>query len=149
MKKNYKELKKEVLKENTSYKTLINNVCFELELNTRDNEDAFRIIYEITNYGVSGGLNGFIYYTETIKFFRKNKKSIQSLLENMAEYCGENVCTMIKGFSCISDEFTEIDIAKALYGNYKEKYITIYNGFAWFACEEVMRMFYELIEENK
>ena len=72
---------------------------------------------DVTNHGADGGFSSFIYHSDTVEFFRKNKKHIIMLAENMANDLGEDVTNMIKGFNCLKDyELTNSQIGKVLYG---------------------------------
>lgn len=124
---------KQVKNERPEYAKLIQAVWNSLD------ESDFENIYQ---YGISGGYGDFVYYYDTVKFWRTNRKQITALLEETAEQFGENVLDMIKGFRSSDAETNEI--ARCLYGNYSDNNdCTIYNAFAWFAAEEVVRWFCE------
>jgi len=99
---------------------------------------------DITNYGMSGGFSGWIYYDETTKFWQKNRTAIVELAENMAREFGIDVLTMVRNFNSIRGEYTESEIGKALYGRYSDDYITVYNVMSWFAAEEVARLYCDM-----
>lgn len=97
---------------------------------------------DVTNHGASGGFCGFVYYSDTIEFFRKNKKEIIELAEDMANDFGEDVTNMIKNFNCLKDyELSNSQIGKVLYGRFSDSgdNTNIMNALAWFALEEVAR----------
>ncbi len=102
------------------------------------------VLESVCNGGANGGFNGFIYYTDTIKFFKTNRILIQELAENVAEDLGEDSLSLIQTFNCLKDEkFAISEIAKVLYGNDKKSdaaYL-IMNTLSWFALEEVARSF--------
>lgn len=102
-------------------------------------EAFFESAGDVAQYGIGGGYGGFIYYVDTVAFFRKYKTEIVELAENVANEIGDNVAEMIAGFNCIKGEYKESDIGKALYGRYNSDYDTLYNALAWFAAEEVCR----------
>lgn len=125
---------KQAKAEHPEYSKLIGAVCRSL-----DKEDFFNVY----NHGISGGYGGFIYYSDTVKFWRANRQQIILLLEEEAEQFGMGVLEMIKGFRCVGDvELSEI--GHCLYGNFSHNRDTvIYNALAWFAAEEVVRWFCE------
>ena len=97
---------------------------------------------DVYNHGAIGGFCGFTYYSDTVTFFRKNKKEIVELAEDMANDLGEDVTNMIKGFNCLKDyELTNSQIGKVLYGRFSDSgdNSTIMNALSWFALEEVAR----------
>ncbi len=93
---------------------------------------------DIQNNGADGGFCGFIYYRDTLAFFRRNRTAIMEMTEQMADDLGEGMLKMIASFNCLrSDELTEDDIAKALYTSKGDDAACIQNAMAWFALEEV------------
>lgn len=97
---------------------------------------------DIQDNGADGGFCGFIYYRDTLAFFRRNRKAIMEMAEQMADDLGEGMLKMIAGFNCLrSDELTEDAIAKALYASKGDDMTSIQNAMAWFALEEVARSY--------
>ena len=93
--------------------------------------------------GADGGWNGFTWYSDTTAFFRRNRKAILELAEQMADDCGDSgMLAMIAGFNCLRQyKFSQDDIAKALYMSKGDDVTTIQNAMAWFALEEVARAY--------
>lgn len=106
---------------------------------------------DVVNHGASGGFPGFTYYHDTVAFFRKNKKEIIELAENLANDLGEDVTDMIKNFVCLKDyELSNSQIGKVLYGRFSDNgdNTTIMNALVWFALEEVARHEMDKEENN-
>lgn len=127
--------KKQVIKDNPEYKTLINAVISNIGIES---------VNDVNSHGISGGFSGFIYYSETHKFAIKHKQQIVALLEEMANQLGEEVVNMVANFgvfrNCPMDNQDKRDLYKYLsLGNPDQGAIT--NVMAWFAAEEVCRMF--------
>lgn len=92
----------------------------------------------------SDGYSGFIYYSETCKFWNDNKEAIIQNMHELADDLGEDLITMIKGFGNFkNDESVTYDtIGNALYGSYnEEENLYIYDTFAKYALEEVANRF--------
>ena len=125
-------------------KKLIKAVTKQLE-----GEESFQDIY---TSGIGGGFTGFIYYLDTIEFFRKNKTMIVKLAEDTAnELYEEGVLSMIKAFNCLKDDdLTLSQIGKVLYSKFSNTNdnTMIMNALSWFAAEEVARYVIEN-KENK
>lgn len=102
---------------------------------------------DIVNHGIDGGSHGFIYYTDTVSFFRRNRHEIMQMAEDMAKDFGQGVLEMIQNFKCMN-YFTLDEIAKAIYGSKGGGVDTVQNCMAWFAGEEVSRLYYDLLEEE-
>jgi RNA-binding protein YhbY len=129
-----------VLRENADRKELINAVMDNLDIEQ---------IEDINRHGIDGGFGNFIYYADTVKFYEQNKKEIISMAKDMASDMGENLLEMIGGFNCLKyydykkkrwiDEEGQEAIGKTIYGNEVDKVVA--NALAWFAAEEVCRMF--------
>lgn len=98
-------------------------------------------------YGAAAGFGGFIYYSETVKFWRKNKAKILRFAEDQADEIGQNVVDMVAGFKGIKDDFTAGEIAAALYGRFNDDYAQIYNIMAWYCLEEVA-FYYDIFKNS-
>ena len=95
---------------------------------------------DICNHGAAGGVTGFIYYTETESFTKKNHTLIMELLSEFADDMGINVLELLSGFTCFKD-MTDSEIFDGLMNPNSDDRTTIYNGLAWFALEEAARSF--------
>lgn len=99
--------------------------------------------------GAAGGFGGFIYYSETCTFWRRNRKIITERLNDLAFELGENTLQMVMSFGGIKDgDFSEDEVGRALYGRYNSDLDWIYNTFAWFALEEVANWYSDFEYEN-
>ena len=90
------------------------------------------------------GYPGFTWYTDTHEFAIKNRIEIVKMLEDMADQMGEDVVTMVKGFGVFQNCPADKQDLKDLYiylGGGKPEQGPITNVMAWFALEEVARMF--------
>lgn len=128
--------KAQVLKDNSQYKTLINAVIRDL--------GGTDYVEDVIRGGADAGFPGFTYYNDTHAFAMRYRKMIVSLLNEQADQLGEEVVTMVKGFGVFRNSPADSEDLQHLY-----KYIwggrpeqgTITNVMAWFALEEVCRMF--------
>jgi hypothetical protein len=130
----------QVTNERPEYKTLINAVIRKIGMNS---------VKDVNNHGIDGGFNGFIYYADTDKFFNRHKKIILQMAQEMASDMGQNLLEMIGGFNCIkyydykTQKWTDAEgqeaIGQTVYGRKVDDVVA--NALAWFAAEEVCRMF--------
>lgn len=130
--------KKTVLQQNPTYKTLINAVLREL-----GGTDS---VMDVVRHGANAGFAGFIYYSDTHKFAMRYRKLIVKILEDMADSLGEDVVAMVAGFGVFRGSPMDADDKKQLYkylGGGRNEQSAITNVMAWFALEEVCRMFDE------
>jgi len=129
---------KTVLSEHIEYSTLIRAVVCNVGKES---------ISDINSHGIDGGFGGFIYYTDTVKFFKAHKKAILSLLKALSEDVGEGLLELVAGFNCLSSAgkpiYTVDEIAEAIYTGRGDYAHIIQNALAWFAAEEVCRWFEE------
>jgi hypothetical protein len=128
--------KKQVLSDNSDYKTLINAVIREL--------GGLHYVEDINRHGIEGGFPGFTYYSDTHTFAMRYRKLIVKLLEEQAEQLGEEVVQMVSGFGFFRRNQMDNEDRKELYkylGGGRCEQSTITNLMAWFAAEEVCRMF--------
>ena len=107
--------------------------------------------YDIVNHGIDGGFGRFIYYSDTIPFYKRNKTEIIELVKDMANAYGESVIDFIATFRCLNGgaiqgkrEYTEDnelmnEIGRTIYGKLGEDDCLVANALAWFAAEETAR----------
>lgn len=95
---------------------------------------------DIVNHGIDGGFSGFIYYSDTVSFFKRNKDEIVELVKEMADDFGQSPIELVKSFNCLGKkEDWEAEIAECLYGRISADNLTVPNALAWFAAEEAAR----------
>lgn len=125
--------KKQVLLDNPEFKILINAVTSRIGLCS---------VEDVNNHGIDGGFNGFIYYSDTHAFAMRYRKQILSLANEMVSGCGyKNIHEMVMAFRCVNnDDENYTDLCKYVGGGRLEQ-CQITNAMAWFAAEEVCRMF--------
>ena len=98
---------------------------------------------QYSSCGALGGFGGFIYYTDTVPFAKRNKKALIELCKEQAEEC-YSVGQFIAGFNCVDCDAEQV--AAALYTG-KGDYVTdVYNALAWYALEEVARCYCDILE---
>lgn len=67
-----------------------------------DDGELESTLEDIRNHGIDGGFHGFIYYTDTVQFFKHNRALIVELVNDMANELGENAADMVAGFGCLA-----------------------------------------------
>lgn len=112
---------------------------------------------DVTNHGIDGGFNSFIYHEDTVKFSKKNKKLIMELAEQQAADIYGNdtdAFQMLAGFNCLkSYELKPSRIAALIHGREPKEdddsadYTGIFNALAWYAGEEVARAWCDYLEQ--
>jgi len=93
---------------------------------------------DITRHGIDGGFHGFIYYSDTEPFAKRNRKEILEMASAQAKEFGVGLVEMIMGFRCMNGA-TEAEIVEGLAGNTDRNQVP--NGLAWYAGEEVARAY--------
>lgn len=122
-------------------KRLIRAVIKQLGYSTakKDREELLSTLRDIRNHGADAGYGGFTYYSDTCKFFRRNRASIVELLKSQASDFGHKTITeMVKQFRCAQDS-DEDEIGRALFGKTRSDEVSVENCLAWYALEEVAR----------
>ena len=104
---------------------------------------------DIQNHGADGGWNGFTWYTDTCKFYRRNRAAILAMLESLADDLGEDLLSLVASFNCLRQyKLTQNEVAQALYLSKGEWVDTVQNAMAWFALEEVARAYCDCLESQ-
>jgi len=102
---------------------------------------------DVASHGASGGFPGFVYYTDTAQFAKRNQAGIMKMAEEMAESLGESgALELIQKFNCLGDEYTQSSIAAAIHGDTEDTPYVL-NALAWFALEEVSRSYDDLCSQ--
>jgi hypothetical protein len=113
-----------------------NSVIKQLGGTTPEALEELHAVYS-SSCGAAGGYTGFIWYSDTVAFWRKNRNKIVAMMNHTAESFGDtNILGMVQNFRSLS-KYTADEIARALYGRFNEDLTEIYNTFAWYALEEV------------
>lgn len=126
---------KNVIENNKDKATLINAVINRIGVNS---------VQDVMNSGADAGFSGFIYYSDTHRFAMRHRKSIAAWLNESAEDMGEDVVTMVSNFGVFRRSKMDNEDRQQLYnylGNGKCEQSAITNVMAWFALEEVCRLF--------
>jgi hypothetical protein len=111
-------------------------------------EDFTEMALDVANHGAAGGFHGWIYYTETMAFTRRNKAAILEALKEMASDLGEGVLEMVAGFGVFRNDKPSVDeVARAIYQGKGEIADQVLNVLAWFALEETARAYADLSED--
>ena len=100
---------------------------------------------QIARYGISGGYGGFVFYTETSEFARRNRRLIADYADSMAADFGESATKMIQVFGGLEPDYSEAEIGRCLYGRGDDEQIL--NALAWFAAEECAHAYADWVYE--
>ena len=103
---------------------------------------------DIIRYGADSGFSGFIYYSETTAFFKRNRRSILAHLDAICFDIGEDRISVLKSWRCLN-HLTSDEIARGLYEGGKSDDVTqVQNALSFFALEEVAHDEERREEEN-
>ncbi len=126
---------KQVTSERPEFSRLIRAVVRSIGLDS---------VPDVNAHGIDGGFSGFIYTRETVAFFDKHRDDILNLAGEMAGNLGEDLLSMVQSFRCVGKDYSPTEIGEALFSAKTSDAIDVVrNGMAWFAAEEVCRMFDE------
>lgn len=110
--------------------------------------DSFKEITEdVSNHGGFVGFHGFIYYSDTCKFYDNNKRLIVEFAEQMAYEFGQDVIMFVFGFNCLKGA-TKQEVIDTLFKSKRYHDASVANALAWFVLEEVSRSYCDIMESN-
>jgi hypothetical protein len=103
----------------------------------------------VVDHGAAGGYGQFIYYTDTVAFYARNRAAINRMAGELAENIGDGgIIECVQGFNCLNGEYTADEVGAALYGTKSCMNTQIANALAWFALEEVARSYMDLTTDG-
>jgi len=153
--KNIKALRHYIAENSAFSPATINHVISALGYSLNGSWDSLKELSSqfanCAEHGANIGISGFIYYSETIAFFKANRQDIVNHMETTAAECGMDIISMVQNFGVFrnSDKPTVEEVGKALWDSrYREELTTLYNVFAWYALEEISRTWYRYLEDN-
>jgi len=110
------------LYENSGFaKKTVNSVIRALGFPLKGSKETFTELStqfeNCAEHGADIGISGFIYYSETIAFFKENRPAIASHIERTAAELGTDIFSMVQGFGVFrhSEKPTPSEIGKALW----------------------------------
>ena len=134
---------------------LITNVIKTLGFPLTGNKAVFNELSSklenCAEHGANIGISGFIYYSETIPFFRKNRQDIINHMEQIAAEFGTDIISMVQGFGVFRncEKPSSSEVGRALWDSKENPELTtLYNVFAWYALEETAQTWYRYLEEH-
>lgn len=108
---------------------------------------------DIAKHGIDGGFHGWIYYSDTVPFCKRNRELILAMAEQQAAGFGMSVVDMIAGFNCLRrDNGPELhsEIGRTLYGGRaRDGDYLVANALAWYAAEEAARAVADYLESRR
>ena len=111
------------------------------------NEDAMTTLNDIVDHGISGGFNGFIWYTDTVKFAVDNIEAIKDQLKEDAQEFGcTSIAELVAAFDCLNGNYSQDEVAEAIYTEDADA-TDVMNAIAWYAAETVARAIVDANEE--
>lgn len=99
---------------------------------------------DISNHGIDVGFSDWIYYSDTVAFFRKNRALIVDWLSQTADDLGCEVLTMLASWRCLQG-CSQSEILATIAGT--EISDTVANGLAWGVAEDFARRFVDACED--
>ena len=115
--------------------------------------ESFRdIAQDVANHGADSGFSGWIYYSDTCAFTKRNRAVIVDLAQQFADEIGDTgAIALVAGFNCLRGQVNAHECGRILYsarGGDADTRQTIENALAWFALEEVARAYVDAIEND-
>lgn len=97
----------------------------------------------IIRHGIDGGFCGFITYSDTESFAKRNRSAIAEMAQDQASDFCKSPIELIQQFQCFHENVPSTTaVGEALYAgrNYEDE-PNILNALAWYAGEEVARAY--------
>lgn len=105
------------------------------------NDDTRQNLRDIAKHGIGAGFHGFIYYVDTVAFFKRHRKAIMILADETAREFGHvGALELFASFNCMKG-YSQDEVARAVYTGKGESVDQILNCIAWYVGETVARAF--------
>lgn len=101
-----------------------------------------QVCQDVSNHGIDAGFDGFIYYTDTVKFAESNLKDIIIFGRRVASELGTTLREMVEGSKCLNG----CDMVSALVDEDHEDRTQLMNALAWFAGKELCKTASDIME---
>jgi len=108
-------------------------------------QECTQLAREVTEHGADSGTGGFIYYSDTVPFARKNLNEIMRYATEQAEDFNQSLFAMLSSFKCM-EGLSENEIASAIYDVHDSYGKVVLNCLAWYALEETARAYTDMEE---
>jgi hypothetical protein len=109
-------------------------------------------LVNVAQHGADGGFPGFIYYSDTIRFFQRNRKDIVNNIEQTASELDEDVIQFVQSFGVYRNTTppTPGEVGRALWdsAHLDDELTSLYNVFSWYALEEIANVWSRYLENN-
>jgi hypothetical protein len=145
------------VRENSTWQiSTIPNVIQVLGYNTQGGieslKDLSSQLVTCAKHGSDSGFPGFTYYSDTIRFFKYNRKDIVNNIGHTATEIGMDIIKLVQSFGVFrySTPPASSEISKALWdsAHIHNELTMLYNVFAWYALEEISHIWYRYLEDN-
>lgn len=93
--------------------------AIKAQLSPYNMSEFLSTLRDVSRHGGNTGHHGFIYYSDTIDFFKENRAAIRASLRDDAESMGESVFDVVKGFKALRDVDSDA-IGSTLYGDFDD-----------------------------
>jgi hypothetical protein len=103
-------------------------------------------------HGADSGFPGFTYCSDTIRFFKHNRKDIINDIKHTAAETGTDIIKLVQSFGVFryATPPTPGEVGRALWDSTHlyDDLTALYNVFAWYALEEISHIWYRYLEDN-
>ena len=124
-------------------------------INNYSEDEQKTILNDLLQNGcISGMVSGLIYYSDTVKFYQRNRKEIFAMVEDFCAQTGEGLKEFLQGannFPLDKNDLENETFVSGITGLIRKNSDSadqIKNWFSWFAFEEMARIIYSEKYEN-
>jgi hypothetical protein len=133
-------------------RNVITALCFRSNGGLESLKGLSGSLTDCAKHGADSGFPGFTYYSDTIRFFKQNRKDIVTNIGHTAAETGMDIIELVQSFGVFrySTPPTSGEVGKALWdsAHIHDELTTLYNVFAWYALEEISHIWYRYLEDN-
>jgi hypothetical protein len=145
------------VRENSSWQmSTIRNVIQALGHNTQGGIESLKDLSSqlatCAKHGADGSFPSFTYCSDTVRFFKHNRKDIVTNIGQTAAETGMDIIKMVQSFGVFrySTPPASGEVGTALWdsAHIHDELTMLYNVFAWYALEEISNIWYRYLEDT-
>lgn len=104
----------------------------------------------VSKYGISGGYDGWIYYSQTMKFFEANRRAIINYLKELGDALNDSYLVYIAENILKDYEITVDEVAEVIFDHHSaqiDNHELVTNKIAWLVASDAFNTYQDFLPQ--